>query len=137
MSSEEELAAWLREQVEARKRAASPKVIRSRWHVDAFCWAAGTGILDANQESVAVAKGGYVADHIAANDPEFVIAQCEADLAILDDHAKLEGSIRCRRCDPDSDMDSSVAYYPCRTVRLLGYGYRFRSGYRPEWAPQD
>lgn len=65
------------------------------------------------------------------------VADHEAKLAILDEHRQGDkGSVWCSRCDPDSDMyTSTIVFYPCRTVRLLGSAYRHRLGYREEWKP--
>jgi hypothetical protein len=64
---------------------------------------------------------------IAANGPCDTIARCEAELAILDLHFSndFERYPECVHC--------AVEYWPCRTVRHLGYGYRARPGYREEW----
>ena len=100
-----------------------------------------------------------------ANDPQDTIARCEAELAILDEHgplpdcsaemiakyraagfpeaqiAAMEAMVSCARCHvpvDDSREDEEQCRpveYPCKTVRLLGYGYRFRPGYREEWKP--
>jgi hypothetical protein len=81
---------------------------------------------------------------IADNDPETVIAGCEFELALLDEHIPYVttepfNGRRCVRCASDKAYPSGVAVmeaYPCCTVRLLGYGYRFRPGYREaEWKP--
>lgn len=80
--------------------------------------------------------------HIVANDPRDTIARCEFELALLDEHTFIRVGYRdsagidrhsyeCAACDPGGPPDS----YPCRTVRLLGYAYRFRTGYREEWRP--
>lgn len=74
---------------------------------------------------------------MVANDPRDTIARCEAELAVLDEH---------RPFDPDSDwlrdfcatcgeLDHRKIRFPCRTVRLIGYGYRYRPGYREVWKP--
>lgn len=71
-------------------------------------------------------------------------ARCEAELAILDEHAPTDWTVYgdrcCRRCkydddEPERDEMHHWAVFPCRTVRLLGSGYRGRPGYREEWAP--
>jgi hypothetical protein len=78
-----------------------------------------------------------------ANDPRDTIARCEAELAVLDEHAIVRVgykdsrgidrlSCECATCGLGGPPDS----YPCQTVRLLGCGYRFRPGYREaEWKP--
>lgn len=57
------------------------------------------------------------------------IADCEAKLAILDEHWHAVNGFgrpidKCRTCG---------TAYPCRTVRLVGRGYRYRPGYKEEW----
>lgn len=73
---------------------------------------------------------------IADNDPETVIARCEADLAALDLHRPnskvIDQWTRCYHCN---DSNGDYEPYPCDDVRLIGYGYRFKDGYRSEWAP--
>jgi hypothetical protein len=80
-------------------------------------------------------------EHIGRNDPRDTMARCEFELALLDEHSFIRVGYRdsagidrhsyeCAACDPGGPPDS----YPCRTVRLLGYGYRYRDGYREaEW----
>lgn len=93
-------------------------------------------------------------DHIAANDPRDTIARCEAELAILDEHYILwrhdtneayeefsvvsigsanqdHGCVTCHYYG----QGGVKGYGYCRTVRHLGYGYKFRDGYREEWKP--
>lgn len=77
-----------------------------------------------------------VITHIAANDPATVIRRCDADLAILNEHAPgpsgqpcddghigwCDGCAQvCKTCPADPyDLASA---YPCRTVRLLAEAY--------------
>jgi hypothetical protein len=71
-------------------------------------------------------------------------ARCEAELAILDEHAPADftayGERLCRRCRWDDDergRDDDAhhwAVYPCRTVRLLLSGYKHRPGYPERFA---
>ena len=183
-SGEEELAAWLRREI-GYAMAAAREVIAAcikdcarpcdfhpaaaaEWHE------MSSGVLDICEgldradtwEGVWAVGDSRVTRFIAANDPRSVIARCEADLAILDEHARLpafpvetltawraagipeerivkaSAVASCARCHTpvddareDEDQCLSVAY-PCRTVRLLGYGYRFRPGYREgSWNP--
>jgi len=152
-----DLSSWLRETIGARlalAREASPHTGGHWWRrtsdigeaVGALY--AGEPILDADGE---VWGGDYVVvydegapsdaqfDHIAANDPRSVIARCEADLDIFYLHAgewheeDADGYDYYRPRQVCTHCDDG--YWPCRTVRLLGYGYRFRPGYREEWAP--
>jgi hypothetical protein len=77
-----------------------------------------------------------------ANDPRDTIARCEAELAVLDEHAAVPGydpgGPVCLVCGVPAGpgYEDGVVRWPCRTVRLLGYGYRFRPGYREaQWKP--
>lgn len=75
------------------------------------------------------------------------VAQLKAELAVLDLHAPVAvGSWEeCGECGPNNQGSTLIAvpgdgddffHFPCKTVRLLGYGYRFRPGYRKaEWKP--
>lgn len=66
-------------------------------------------------------------DHMARHDPEDTIARCEAELAEMARHH--EGPCRdCVVCDED---------YPCGYLRRHAYGYRHRTGYLAEWAPEQ
>lgn len=66
------------------------------------------------------------------------VADCEAKLAILDEHRPEQG-----RDESDGDLtlicwvcvdDRMYGYpYPCKTVRLLAAGYRHREGYAGHW----
>ena len=94
MSSEEELAAWLREVVTEDGRRAAKRLRR----------ACSDDFRRLTMERLARAK---------------------AELAILD--ACPLGTI-CR----DGPEAASLAEH---VVRLLGYGYRHRPGYREEWKP--
>lgn len=76
------------------------------------------------------------------------VAHLEAMLAILDEHAS-DGDERWPQCVRCADLHPercecgvldgrhwrTAEDYPCRTVRFLLMAYRFRLGYREEWAP--
>jgi Family of unknown function (DUF6221) len=77
-----------------------------------------------------------------ANDPRDTIARCEFELALLDEHKVIRMPCRDARGVPGHFCECATCgfggpdrSYPCKTVRLLGYGYRFRPGYRKEWRP--
>jgi hypothetical protein len=159
----EDLAAWLRKQVEARKATAVAALHGSDGHwwrrlseetsdpVGAL-WD-GEPVVDEDGDVLGgrervVYDEGRPSDaqfgHIAANDPRDTIARCEAELAVLDEHTPYVttepfNGRRCVRCASDKAYPSGVAImeaFPCRTVRLIGYAYRFRPGYREaEWKP--
>lgn len=175
--SDQDPVAWLRAQIEARHELAllaaanrdprgSGKRLGGEWETGCTCKGECPGY--PRCEEVAgdgihiYAEGGHDADqaeHIAANDPQDTIARCEAELAILDEHARLlhfpaetlaawraagvpEDRIvkasevaSCARChtpvdDAREDEDQCLPVaYPCRTVRLLAGGYQHRPGY--------
>lgn len=137
----DDLVAWLREQIEARKRTASVRVLEpgAPWRLDGGAWDAGTGILSGSGRPAAVAIGDYAARHIVASDPRDAIARCDAELAILDGHATeiipggaLPTHYWCQTCHVPGDNPGRTW---CRTVRLLASGYQHRPGYRGEWRP--
>jgi len=151
MSGADELATWLRKAVEERRALAwNAIIVESDLHVgDVTIPAAeppacspgwreqSSGVLVTGEGTEDDAWYGTWATGdsrltrlIAANDPRDTIARCEAELAILDDHGS-DGERKypeCRCC--------GVGAFPCRTVRLIGRGYRHRPGYREaEWKP--
>lgn len=93
-------------------------------------------------------------DHIAASDPRDTIDRCEAELAILDEHyiltrddrnedyedfcvVSIGGANKDRGCVTCHyyGQGGVKGYGYCRTVRLLGWGYRHRDGYQEGWGP--
>jgi len=142
-----EMANWLRLQIEQRKALA----VAACFHSDGRWWRhpdAPAGDLHAGEPEVI--DGELTGDvflyregsrpvqaqveHIEANDPRDVIARCEAELAIIDEHWRDANGWgrpvdRCRTCTREQG-------YPCQTVRLVGYGYRFRPDYKDEWMPE-
>ena len=153
----DDLVTWLREQIEARKRTASVRVLEpdGPWRLDGGAWDAGTGIISDSGRSVAVAIGDYAARHIVASDPRDTIARCEAELAILDEHYILWSEDRSEAWEEFSVYPAAGSgmnfgcvtchYYSqgavkgygyCRTVRLLASGYQYRPGYQEGWKPQ-
>jgi hypothetical protein len=144
----DELVPWLRAEIEADKRAASVKIIRQHWSADPGSWATGTGIVGEDGGPVAVAIGDYAAHHIVRHDPLDVLADCAAKLAVLEEHKSSGGMYpTCRTCadwspgtymgdeeeweEPPDDVRARA--HPCKTVRLLGWGYRYRDGFNPSW----
>ncbi len=74
-----------------------------------------------------VNDGRREADHIRRQDPRNTVARCEAELAILDEHA--DG---WQIGDPLRDCQWEA--WPCHTLRLLASGYKHREGYAQHWA---
>lgn len=69
-----------------------------------------------------------------ANDPQDTIARCEAELAILAEHALADYGYGpyCRTCFDVGDGMPHAVPYPCRTVGLLAGAYKHWPGYREE-----
>lgn len=145
--SSEEAVAWLREQIEVTRRAASPKILQRHG-----CWQAGgtpafggTEIRDQDAVLMAVAIGSYAADLIALSDPQGVLADCEAKLALLDVHTPVEDGTRltCAVCvtweDDEGEYEFGIALpvlWPCMTLDIVAAGYRHRVGYAEHWDAQ-
>lgn len=72
------------------------------------------------------------AEFIRRHDPADTIAQCEAQLKLLDLHGPNRHG-NCRACDPDSCGCTGSEDYPCATVCTILSGYRRREGFKPEW----
>lgn len=134
MASDDELATWLRAEIEADRRAANVKIIREHWHIDTEeDWAAGTGIVNERGTGVAVANGGYAAAHIVRHDPLDALADCEAKLSAL---ALCERVIREDKGAHEDcgAADSWTGVAVARlTVQLMASGYRHREGFKDEW----
>lgn len=149
MSTDEGLAAWLRKAVEARLALAR--------EAGGVAWL----LRDHPSETVTVRDefGLTViydegppdhdqAAHIVANDPRSTIAQCESELAILDELAAAKARRDAERDDydrwvrgeisgarPQSEGPSPVVIPGLeRAVRFLAAGYRHHApGWREEW----
>ena len=65
--------------------------------------------------------------HIALNDPQDVIARCEAELAILDLHGLWEAEAA------GHPMMGAAACAVSDAVRHLASGYKHREGYAEHW----
>lgn len=120
---------WLRPLIEARKATAEAAAYRgvTVWHARQH--PADNGIVvDDGGEIVVYDEGEPTlkqAMHIALNDPRQIIADCDKDLAILDQHPPGswvgDDEDRWQRCGGEDWVQ-----YPCRTVRLIGRAYRHR-----------
>jgi len=167
VSGEEEPVAWLRAQVEARKalaEAATP----GPWEPegdDPTDDEVYIGLDDDSAWRVAILRGPESHEnmlHVAANDPRDVIARCEAELAILDEHEMSwpDQTPEYEYRDEVLTDSQGGAHYvhvkgnlvppyvcktcgygfnggPCRTVRLLAGGYRHRPGFPAALAALD
>jgi hypothetical protein len=138
VSTEDEIAAWLRAQAEADLEAAQ-KATPGPWEFEGDVPDVGDlySAHDENLRTVARTRDRQVANgqHMERHDPLTEKARAESVLAVLDEHARLNDSIWCRTCDPAGESGDSAAWYPCRTVRLLACGYRHREGFKEAWKP--
>lgn len=162
-----DLADWLRATIERDKSDADlisaggfgPAVFRTepsrsrRWEVlRKYEW----GLGESHDEPPCVDEVGFIGTgrnehlHITRHDPHSVIARCEADLLILDEHhhhpanapdsAHNVADFGCGTCHVHPHDGGTCGEGWCRTVRLLAWGYRFRDlpGYTEVaggWAP--
>jgi len=157
-----DLVEWLREQIaEDRSKAevatpgpwntSGPDTI-AQWTIyDAEWSVASTTVYDHNKpmSNKPGARGpGYIdpdanAEHIARWDPARVLAECDAKLAILEQHPTGSGwdgdNFGCAVCETCAHYDHSGDLngdpYPCKTLRHLALPYSDRPGYREEWKP--
>ena len=92
---------------------------------------------------IADAETPELAAWIARHNLRAGVARCEAELAILDEHASdttgkfgEQGPPRCTTCLSDREgyeEQWEADPWPCRTVRLLAGGYKHREGYAEHW----
>jgi Family of unknown function (DUF6221) len=99
-----------------------------------------------------VNNGRREANHISRHDPLNTVADCEAKLAILDEHYILFADdqneayeefsvVRVGGADQDHGcvtchcygQGAAKGYGYCRTVRALASAYRYRDGYEEHW----
>ena len=131
------LTSWLREAIlerKARAEALAVTVGAAGWTVrrnDDFDYTVHGSDPD---EPLADIWREDTAEWMAANDPESVIAQCEAELAILDE---CETALRIARTYKDGDgmLALVCAKTWCDAVRLLAGGYRHWPGRKAQWLP--
>lgn len=93
----EAAVAWLREAVRERKALAEAAAQADGGFHPAWTAALGGGFLtdaDDPDYAITVETLDEIAAHMAANDPRQVIAACEADLTILDEHYILSSAKR-------------------------------------------
>lgn len=133
-----ELVEWLRPLIEARKATAEAAMYGAQ---ETGLWIRGhprgpRDLRDMNGEIVVYNEGSpsdEQFEHIALNDPHDVIARCDFELALLDEHPVRVGYSESL-CETCSERDYGGDPYPCRTVRLLGSAYRHFDGYKEEWS---
>lgn len=141
----DEAIGWLRQQVTQRLETARKASHGSdgRWVGREQTKYGPHGHLRDNSGEVVVYDEGSPSDcefeHIALNDPQDVIARCEAELGILNlhQHERLGGrtaqrnDLGCALCHEDD----GVQWHPgwCDTVKAVASGYRHRDGYTQHW----
>jgi hypothetical protein len=146
----DDFTAWLRQRIQARLALARGTIELGNAEVwtEPSSGVLVTGDDDENHWHGTWAMGDSTLTRLmAANDPRDTIARCEAELAILDEHAPdylskygSPGPPLCRRCITAREGYEELWEgdpYPCRTVRLLGSAYKHQPGYREEWAPSS
>jgi hypothetical protein len=81
-----------------------------------------------------------VAEHIAANDPAYVLADVAAKREIIEAHPSgrdhPEGPLYCLECGPKWKTGKAPRDwigYPCDTLRVLALPYADHPDYREEW----
>jgi hypothetical protein len=135
----DDLTVWLRRAVEARKALALGAIELGNLPE----WTEPTsGVLVTTEPTASDIWYGTwalgdstLSQLMAANDPQDTIARCEAELAILDDHAGVPvpgGS--CPTCIVMHDGPYRPKS-PCKLIYMVAAGYRHWPGYQAEWVP--
>lgn len=100
-------------------------------------------IVDERGETVVYDEGAPTEEqgtHIAANDPAFVIADCDTKLALVDEHPEVNDG-DCGTCVQGSwgyptHGGSTPTTFPCRTLRLLAQPFAGHPDHKgEEWTP--
>ena len=129
-----EMVDWLRQEIESRKAFAT---LAAR-EFSAIWTAEADSRLVASRWIIGDDMPATALEHIVLNDPRDVIARCDAELALLDEHppathrATWDREERiCDRCRYDEGLDTFV--YPCPTVLAVASAYRHRPGFKEDW----
>jgi hypothetical protein len=144
-SMTDDLAAWLRQQIDEDERVARAAAHGGRWRYEigdsVGAWKlydehwniASMTTYDTESYNYAERMPAFrpptyidpdaIGSHIARHDPARVLAEVAAKRAILELHKNIDGL--CDRCY----MDRA----PCETVRLLAQPFAGRPGWREEW----
>lgn len=130
-----DMSSWLRQQIETRKalaESASPGPWTANAEHDEVLAVDGERVADGFALSGNQLRN--TVDHIVWNDPRQIIADCEADLAALGLHDDLHDcpTATSSQVFPAGEHDE----IPCPVVQWIGWRYRNRHGYLPEWAPE-
>jgi Family of unknown function (DUF6221) len=133
----DDIVEWLRG-VHAHVEDVARHATQGRWKL---------GGLDEEEIGDALFLGMNDSRHVELHDPASVLARIEAERAILDGHAQVAGEWRYRgrpAANPDDPRGCQICHEHdgiiisagvCHTVKLLAWGWRYRHGYRKEWAP--
>jgi hypothetical protein len=135
----DDLVTWLREQISDRLAMArhliESEAASAEWHEPCSgVLVTGTPTHDDTWDGTHPLGDSRLVRFIVANDPRDTIARCEAELAILAAHDRPEHYCPLPVLPGVHGQFCSPAEGPCWTVRLLGSGYKYRTGYQEEWA---
>lgn len=137
-----EIADFLRARYQERRalaEAASP----GPWHADADGYEvlAVDGVTVADGFALSDRQLRATVDHIAANDPADVLADCDAKLELVDEHGAgghyWPGSSTqyCKTCG-SGEPNEYPTDWPCRTLKLLARPFAGHPEHKgEEWAP--
>lgn len=125
---------WLREQVAQRMETAR-EACGPAWRLDvqASCECC-TRVVRAQSGALVVTPDDRDAPHVALNDPQDVIARCEAELAII---TRCE-SVHAAFADPAGglwpDVTRRERSHAFATLADLASSYKHREGYAEHWS---
>jgi hypothetical protein len=140
--SEEAAVAWLRQVIEGDKIAAMALASGGTGHWvasrnDDFDYTVHYHDGTAPEDPMADTWREDVGAHIALHDPQDVIADCEAKLAILDEHqaGSWVHEIPAEPPEPPpwQRCTAGDGRTPCKTVRLLASSFRHHPGFAEHW----
>lgn len=147
----DDFTAWLQQRIQARLALARGTIELGNadvWHeLSSGVLVTGDGTETDPWDGTWAMGDSTLTRLMEASDPRDTIARCEAELAILEEHAsdgdgRWPQCVRCAdthpaRCKcgrPAGEHWRGAYSYPCVTVRLLGSAYKHQPGYREEWA---
>lgn len=135
--SEDERVAWLREQIAARQRLAQSALDdRGEWSVtrnDDFDYTVFPRRPAAPGDAVADAWREDIAKFIAANDPQQVIADCIAQLAVITRCEQVHAAFHDRVNGMYPDVSRRERSHAEMTVADIAHAYRHKPGYAEHW----
>jgi hypothetical protein len=152
---DDDLLPWLRDRIEARRQIAAAAAALQHDPEDGW----GSQQHSSGRGHTITPHIGHVFEdesiaHILENDPHAVLAQCEAQTALLEDalarkHLVVEGDgwftcpaateerdgDTCHRDDAGGQCDCGRDAAVERTMKTLALAYQHHEGYRAEWRP--